>query len=288
MPYLSKIVLMVFILGGLVCGVQAAPPEKDICPAPEGKEARRAAVEAACHYFNGIPSGWGLHSAFNASGQVTTCIHFSCNPASKRDREQSQQQPAATIKRFRLNFEDAILVHQPGTNSLQITVQGNVLSYGNDWQVRQLKPYLFHFKQQVWKDFHWKVNTSRKEVYKVAGGQFGRLGGQDQKIDIGVEPVGDPNNPTRFKLQLHDAYLVHQVGRPGLQVAAQGSVLSYGKDWQVRQLKPYLFHLKQEVWKGFYWKVNTSRKEAYRVRGGKFGQLGGRETKLNMTVDPVY
>jgi hypothetical protein len=288
MPYLSKIALLVFTLGSLVSGVQAAPPKKDICPAPDGKEARRAAVEAACRYFNGIPSGWGLHSAFNAAGQVTTCIHFSCNPAIRRDQEQGQQQPAAPLKRFRLKFQDASLVHQTDTNNLQITVQGNVLSYGNDWQVRQLKPYLFHFKQQAWKDFYWKVNTSRKEVYKVAGGQFGRLGGQDQKIDIGVKPVGDPNNPTRVKLQLHDAYLIHQVGRPGLQIAAQGSVLSYGNDWQVRQLKPYLFHLKQKVWKGFYWKVNTSRKEAYRVRSGKFGQLGGSETKLNMTVDPVY
>lgn len=27
------------------------------------------------------------------------------------------------------------------------------------------EPYLDYMRQKVWKDFYWKVNTSRKEVY---------------------------------------------------------------------------------------------------------------------------
>ncbi len=286
MNRLNRLLILLISLGILATSVQAAPPKKDICPAPKGHAARQAAVQAACRYFNGVPDSWGLHSAFDAAGQVSTCIHFSCAPASQAS--QGEAQPAAPLKRFLLKFQDAYLVHQPGQSSLQITAQDNVLSYGNDWQVRQIKPYLYHLKQKVWKNFYWTVNTSRHEVYRVTGGQFGKIGGKKQKIGIGVDTVGSDGNPTRFLLRFNDAHLIHQVGQSGLQIATQGNALSYGKDWQVRQLKPYLFHLKQKAWKNFYWKVNTSRKKAYRVKGGQFGKMGGQETKMDMIVDPVY
>jgi hypothetical protein len=194
---------------------------------------------------------------------------------------------AQTPKRFLLRFSDAYLVYQPGTGTLQITTAGNVLSYGKDWQVAKLKPYLYHLRQNVWKDFFWKVNTSRKEVYQVSGGTFGKLGGQDKGLNITVDAVGSPEDPTRFLLRFSDAYLVHVPGTSTLQITAVGNVLSYGKDWQVKQMQPYLYHMRQNVWKGFYWKVNTSRKEVYRVRGGTFGKLGGQEEVLNITVDVV-
>jgi hypothetical protein len=286
MNRLTRLVILFISFVCLAASVQAAPPEKDICPAPEDHAARQAAVQAACSYFDGVPSSWGLHSAFDAAGQVITCMHFSCAPATQAS--QGEDKPAVALKRFLLKFDDAYLVHQPGKSGLQIAAQDNVLSYGSDWQVRQLKPYLFHLKQNVWKDFYWKVNTSRHEVYRVTGGQFGKMGGTEQKIGIGVDTVGSADKPTRFLLRFNDAYLVHQAGQSGLQIVAQDNVLSYGNDWQVQQLKPYLFHLKQNVWKDFYWKVNTSRKEAYRVKGGQFGQMGGQETKMDMIVDPVY
>ncbi len=307
----NQLMILSIALGSFTFGVHAAPPKKEICPAPAGQAARNAAVNAACQHFNGVSKSWGMHSAFNASGQIISCIHFSCKPAPRSmgspgqmqpvnpgfgsqglvrhdNPNQGNNQPAAAVKRFKLKFQDAYLVHHPASNTTQIAAQGNVLSYGQDWKVRKLKPYLYHFKQNAWQGFFWKVNTSRGEVYRVKGGSFGHLGGSEQKINIGVDAVGDVNNPTRFSLRFHDAYLVRQVGKSGLQITAQGNVLSYGGDWKVRKLKPYLFHLKQNVWKGFYWKINTSRKEAYRVKGGQFGQLGGNETKLNMIIDPVY
>ena len=96
---------------------------------------------------------------------------------------------AQTPKRFLLRFSDAYLVYQPGTTTLQIAAVGNVLSYGKDWQVKKMKPYLYHMRQNVCKEFYWKVNTSREEVYKVTGGTFGQLGGQSTVLDITVDVV---------------------------------------------------------------------------------------------------
>ena len=96
---------------------------------------------------------------------------------------------AQAPQRFFLRFSDAYLVHVPGSTTLQITTVGNVLSYGGDWQVKQMKPYLYHMRQKVWKDFYWKVNTSRKEVYRITGGTFGKLGGQSEVLNITVDVV---------------------------------------------------------------------------------------------------
>ena len=82
------------ITSGLVCSMlgfvllafspmntNAAPPRKDICPAPKISAKRNAAVKRACKYFSQVPQGWGLHSAFNRRGKVITCIHFTCRTA---------------------------------------------------------------------------------------------------------------------------------------------------------------------------------------------------------------
>lgn len=191
-------------------------------------------------------------------------------------------------KRFFLDFSDCYLVHEPATGVLQIAAEQMVLSYGSDMETRQLKPYLYHIRLKTWKGFYWKVNTSRKEAYKVDG-VFGEMGGVENPIPgIRVEVVGgsDTQAPQRFLLRFSSSYLVYEPSSGTLQIPAELMVLSYGKDWDVQELKPYLYHLRLKTWKGFYWKVNTSRKEAYKVEGA-FGSMGGQETPLKMGVRVV-
>jgi hypothetical protein len=280
--------LLVFFLVFLSMSwnVLAAPPQKDICPAPEGRGARQRAVAKACRHFGATPESWGLHSAFSADGDVITCLHFSCKEVQADATPPSQDQAAP--KRFLLKFSDAYLVCQPGKGAPQITAQGSVLSYGGDWEIKKLKPYLYHARQKNWRDFYWKVNTSRKQVYHVTGGTFGKLGGSEKTLDIRVDPKGRADNPQQFFLRFPDAYLVCQPGKGSPQIVSQGNVLSYGGDWHVKQLKPYLYHVRQKNWRNFYWKVNTSRQQVYRVSGGSFGKLGGDDKALDVTVEAVH
>ena len=195
------------------------------------------------------------------------------------------QQP----KQFFLDFVDAYLVYQPSTGTLQIATELMVLSYGGDWERKQLKPYLYHMRLKTWQGFYWKINTSRKEAYKVVG-TFGVMGGTETKIaGITVDVVGgsDTVAPDRFFLRFATSYLVFVPGTKTLQIVAELMVLSYGGDWEVKQLKPYLYHMRLKTWQGFYWKINTSRKEAYKVVG-TFGTMGGTETALKMGVRVVY
>jgi len=200
---------------------------------------------------------------------------------------------------FSLEFVDAYLVYEPSSDTLQIAAESNVLSYGSDWEVAKVKPYLYHLRQEVWKDFYWKVNTSLKKVWCVRGGTFGQVGIIPTALIRGVkvveillkcqvDVVGGGRlgavTPTRFLLKFvpkSNAYLIYEPSTGTLQIAAESYALSYGGDWTVTQIQSYLYHLSQDNWASFYWKVDTNAEEAWRVKGGVDKAL-----KLNVDVVP--
>lgn len=193
----------------------------------------------------------------------------------------------ASFERFRVDFPQCTLVYAPSSQTLQISVSGRVLSYGQNWTVRQVYPYLYHLKLNTWSGFYWMVNTSRKEIYRVTGGTFGSVGGSQTQLSVAVDTVGGSGGgvPDRFSLQFSDAYLIYTRASQGIQIAASGTVLSYGQDWQKTEVYPYLIHIRQNNWSGFFWWVNTSRKEIHLQQGGTFGSVvGGTHTLLDYPV----
>lgn len=199
--------------------------------------------------------------------------------------------------RFFLDFVDAYLVYEPSSGILQIATEGYVVSYGQNWEKCKIYPYLFHLRRKYWRGFYWKINTSRQRVYKNIGGQFCRIGGRDTPLNFKVDVVGGRrgSTPDRFFIRFGEggAYLVYDVEDDVIQIAAvptnaPAMVISRGENWEVCRVKPYLFHLRLKTWKGFYWKVNTSRKIALVVRGSNFCRIGdAREKLLKMKVRVV-
>lgn len=122
---------------------------------------------------------------FQAQGAILANEGGQAQDSPSTDSTESQNAP----NRFFLRFADAYLVHVPGTKTLQISAQGNVLSYGQDWDIRQINPYIYDLRQANWRDFYWRVNTSLQSVYRVINGAFGRDGGQEQPLNINVETI---------------------------------------------------------------------------------------------------
>ncbi len=121
-------------------------------------------------------------------------------------------------------------------------------------------------------------------MYRVKGGSFCKGGGTKEKLNMTVKVTSG-----YFYLYFSKAYLVYVPSTKTLQITTEGNVLSYGSDWQKCNLKTFLYELKQNVWQGFYWKINTSKKQAWKITGAQFCQLGGTETPLaNTTVEVVY
>jgi len=91
--------------------------------------------------------------------------------------------------------------------------------------------------------------------------------------------------PDRFQIFFSNAHLIYQPATKIMQIIAGNVVLSYCGDWQKAQIYPYLYHIRQNNWSGFYFKVNTSRKEVYLVEGSNFGHIGdSSERKLPFSV----
>lgn len=201
------------------------------------------------------------------------------------------------VTNYVLRLSDAYIVYAPPSDVFQIAAQGAVLSYGDGWDRAQVKPYLFHIRHRSWKNHFWKVNTSRKEVYLVWGGLFGRIGTRPgapparevdgDREDITVDVVGGSVDrvPERFLIRFTQADLFFDPGSRDLRLAAAGSTLSPCDDWEACPLRDYLFHIRLKTWKGFYWKVNTSRMAAWQTTGGEFCKLGGDDKELALKME---
>ncbi len=204
------------------------------------------------------------------------------------------------VTSYVLHLPDAYIVYEPARNILQIAALGSVLSYGEGWECTQVRPYLFHLRHTAWNNHFWKVNTSRKEAYLVWGGVFGRVGakpgtGPALEVDgdrenITIDVVGGDQNqaPQRFFLRFAEAVLHFEPGERGtgaLRLAAAGMTLSPGDDWETCALQAQLFHVRLRTWKGFFWKIDTGRKAAWRTAGAEFCRIGGEDKELTVKVE---
>ena len=201
------------------------------------------------------------------------------------------------VTNYVLRLPDAYIVYEPANDVFQIAALGAVLSYGDGWERRQVKPYLFHIRHQSWKNHFWKVNTSRKEVYLVWGGVFGHIGiirtwpaksveVDGEREDITLDVIGGAGDqvPQRFFIRFGEADLFFDPVARDLRLAAAGMTLSPCDDWEACSLKNYLFHVRLKTWQGFYWKINTERMGAWKTTGGDFCKLGGEDKELALTM----
>jgi len=200
------------------------------------------------------------------------------------------------VTNYVLRLPDAYIVYEPAQDVFQIAALGAVMSYGDGWERRQVKPYLFHIRHRAWKNHFWKVNTSRKEMYLVWGGIFGRIGtkpgaaaaieveGEREEITVDVVVEAGTQVPTRFFIRFAEADLFFDPVARDLRLAAAGMTLSPCDDWEACSLKDYLFHVRLKTWTGFYWKVNTGRMGVWKTTGGDFCKLGGEDKELAVTM----
>lgn len=211
----------------------------------------------------------------------------------------SQTARPARVANYILWLPDASLVYEPSSKSLQITAMGTVLSRGKGWEERQVKPYLYHLRHASWKNFFWKVNTSRREVYLVWGGVFGGIGwrtghreasreDEGARENMTLEVVGGDKDraPARFLIHFPSIELFFVPITGDIRLAAAGSTLSPYYDWQSCRLQDALFHLRSKIWARYYWKIDTSRMEAWRTRGAQavFCKSGGEDAALPVTI----
>lgn len=183
------------------------------------------------------------------------------------------------IKSVILDLRNTRLIYKRSTKTLQIAEDNKVLSYAQDWTKCNVGRSIIHLKEKFWSNFYWEINVATKKVYRVTNGSFCKGGGKKELLAINVSVSGDT-----VMLYLKGAHLVYTPKTKSIQIGAYGNVLSYGSDWQKCNQTSAMFHIKENFWKGFHWKIDASAKKAYLVNGGTFCKGGGSESPLNVGV----
>ena len=68
---------------------------------------------------------------------------------------------------------------------------------------------------------------------------------------------------------------------PSLQLVAAHIAFTQCEDWNSRQLKPHLFHLRHNSWRDFFWEVDTKLKKVSLVSKGIFGSTTHNATSID-------
>lgn len=207
------------------------------------------------------------------------------------------------LQHFLIKFKEGtfIFARQAETEVIQINVyesmtsSTSVLSYGTGWEVKSLstlnQPKQFAVRQISWQGFYWKVDIETKTVYRVVSSEFGNDSETMQRLTgLKVRGSNDVDNPDEFSIDFQDLHLVSNPDRI-LEISFGESVLSYGKDWEVIRLQPYIFQLRQEYWANgkFYWQVNTWDRTVKEILGDGFGTIDKDDgTVLDFSVEAIY
>ena len=90
-----------------------------------------------------------------------------------------------------LFFDDFYLVHAPPSTT-QVTAEGNVLQYGNLWNIKKINSNIYHLKSNAWKsNLFWIVDLSTKRVEMFRGiSAFGKADAKaNEFVKANVEVV---------------------------------------------------------------------------------------------------
>jgi hypothetical protein len=88
--------------------------------------------------------------------------------------------------RFTLTLTGTRLEYEPDAGKFKITAFGNQMVYAPLWKIFRIKSHLYQLKNLSWSDFYWEIDTFKKEVRQVTGGNFGQtgVGGSVKVLDV--------------------------------------------------------------------------------------------------------
>jgi len=88
--------------------------------------------------------------------------------------------------KFILYLPKTKIDYEPAIRKLSGITFGKQIIYIPFWKVCKVGAHLYHFKYAIWKDFFLEVNIQEKVVYRVTNGNFCRVGGTQEPLEIKV------------------------------------------------------------------------------------------------------
>jgi len=161
------------------------------------------------------------------------------------------------------------VVVNPSSGAGEVSTRGTPLDTA-PWQVRDVKPGIYHLRRKGWNERFWAVDTTAREAVEVVRARFGAAGASGTPLGVRVTSTSDGDIRLSFGSAAHPR-LTCATTTGLLSVTVTSHTLGDVSNWTVRQVKPHLIHLKHARWEDFFWSVNAASKRVTRISGGPFG-----------------
>ncbi len=187
--------------------------------------------------------------------------------------------PEDKLSETRLQFK-------PADYGFEIRCNDVLLSDGKDWKLCRMKPNVYQLQHVSWSGVFWEVDTMSREVYEISGAAFCKKGGSDRDTGIRVEVSGGSLTapPASFTLKLAKTQLRYEPGSKTFLLQAHGRPIFHLPFWWSCRRESFLYQFRYAPWDKYFLEIDTLRKEARLVSGGKFCSAEGEAQKLSWTV----
>lgn len=175
-------------------------------------------------------------------------------------------------KAFVMSLPETVLHFEPATYGFKILAHDVILSDGKDWKLCKMKPNIYQIKHVSWSDIFWEIDTYERAVWEIRGVDFCKKGGKARDLGIKVNVEGGSLliPPSHFTIKLTATQLRFEPGSKKFTLSAFDKPIFHLPFWWVCKRESYLYQVRFVLWKDYFWQVDTFKKEAGSISGGKF------------------
>lgn len=187
---------------------------------------------------------------------------------------------------FVMALAETVLHFEPATYGFKIVTHDVILSDGKDWKLCKMKPNVYQIKHVSWSDFFWEIDTYERVVWEIKGVDFCKKGGKGRELGIKVNVEGGSLliPPSRFTLKLTATQLRFEPGSKKFTLSAFDKPIFHLPFWWVCRRESYLYQVRFALWENYFWQIDTFKKEAVSISGGKFCSADGKSSPLPIQV----
>lgn len=196
-----------------------------------------------------------------------------------------------------IHLADLAVVYKIKTNSVTLESNGMVLSGENEWSAVKVGPGVYHIKNKRWQNFLWLIDTNNTNnafgtsdgiAAEVAGRKFGTEQGgvPDYLGSISVKTSGKKGqDPQEIRLTFNPGHMLYDLNTKRFLITGANTVLSYGEDWDCKEVSYMVFQFRRKDWKKIYWEFDYVKGQYYK-KTGVFGSLKGVSGKKSIALGP--
>jgi hypothetical protein len=187
---------------------------------------------------------------------------------------------------FTVEMPETVLHFEPASYGFKIVCGDTLLSDGKDWKLCRMNPHVYQIKHVSWNDFFWEIDTYERAVWEIRGADFCKKGGKARDLAIQVEVTGGSLliMPSHFTLKLAQTRIRFEPATKKFALLAYEKPICHLPFWWVCRRDSFLYQIRCALWQDFFWQVDTFKKEASQVSGGKFCSTEGTALKLPLAV----